>query len=418
MAISPGSYLDRYKLIAQAGEGGQGSVWQAFDERNQRMVALKLHQLHPQELGVVRSTTPSRSSTTSQRLRREADALRPLTHPSLVRCLGFFDDYEHNILGIVLEWIDGETLAQAVKSPAFSPSHRMWLLGHLVRALAYLHQKEIVHRDLKFGNVIVTRTFFDQPAAPENIKLVDLGVAAPVGNPNPLTVAGGFVGTSAYVAPEIVMRGKDPTLSASTTSDVFALGVLGWRLLTGEHPTGLSLRADFAQFVAFYEMVQLGSQVWPARGVVDGPWGEVLRRCLQMDTSARPYSAVEVVDILEGRRPLKEEPPEEMTTQDDVTTLYNAAVAPVIPVVPARTSSAPPPAQPSSQPPSPLLLTPTAPLVELEQRASYTNAPSPSLLPEAVPLAPTENHKILIVISAIATLLILGGSMALFFLRR
>lgn len=432
MAISPGSYLDRYKLIAQAGEGGQGSVWQALDERNQRTVALKLHQLNHQELGAVPRATNTSASTNSQRLRREADALRQLNHPSLVRCLGMFEDYERNILGIVLEWIDGQTLTQALKDPAFSSSHRMWLLGHLVRALAYLHQSEIVHRDLKFGNVIVTRAFLEQPSIPEHIKLVDLGVAAPVGNPNPLTVAGAFVGTSAYVAPEIVMRGKNPAMSASTASDVFALGVLGWRLLTGEHPAGLSLKADFSQFVAFYQVAQMGAQPWPARGSVEGPWGEVLLRCLRLDTQERPQSAVEIVDILEGRRPLRSAPEEEPHTQDDVTAIFNPSVAPVPPSGPSRAvPPASPPAHlaalPAARPSAPQPLTPTAPLVtsfeplpeRRDSRASMTPLPSSSSLPAIpAPDPPSGNRVLLIVISVSAALLLVGGLAVLFALRR
>lgn len=433
MAIVPGSYLDRYKLVAQAGEGGQGAVWQAIDERNgNRPVAIKLHQLSEKELGNVGSSVgapPStRHGTHLARLRREAEALRQLNHPSVVHCLGMFEDFEHDILGIVLEWIDGQTLAAATKNPQMSQTHRMWLLGHLIRSLAYLHQTGIVHRDLKFGNVLVTQAFWTNPAAPENVKLVDLGVAAAVGNPNPLTMMGMFVGTSAYVAPEIVLRGKNPALSASTASDVFAFGVMGWRLLCGEHPAGLPLKADFTRFVAFYQAALEGLQGWPAAGSVDGPWGEVLRRCLTLDVNERPRSAVDIVDQLEGRAPRVLAPAsassdhEPTTAEDNIPTRFfipserpSSVGAPpastrapqLFPAVqtplpgsrptpaptsrptptPASRPTPPPSSSPTPGPPGASPLTPTAPLTAPH---AYERPSSPALPPGMAPLPPAQ----------------------------
>jgi serine/threonine protein kinase len=488
MALSPGNYLDRYRLVAQVGEGGQGTVWKAVDDRTRQVVALKLHQLSPADRSPD-DPPDSTAFTHVQRLRREAESLQQLDHPSLVRCLGMFEDPQRDLLGLVLEWIDGQPLATAAKQPTFTEAHRMWLLGHLIRALAHLHQREIVHRDLKFNNVLVSHGFWESPAVPENVKLVDLGVAAPVGNPNPLTIAGAFVGTSAYVAPEIVMRGKNPALSASTASDVFAFGVLGWRLLTGKHPTGLSLKADFAQFVAFYQLALRGDHAWPALGSVDGPWGHVLRRCLRIEAHLRPQSASSVVDLLEGRAPL-ESIPEESTSQDEPPTrLYNqhddqaptsvhpayraplplpvpssvvrpspsflsepTPRAPTLPpssssltpappssssylasASPSSISTSPPPSSGSYGSPLPSVrgaqipapaplgssIPPTPPVAPAHHAPTIPSAqlPLPSPAPSLPAVAPP-NHRLLIGICIVASLVLVGGLVALFFLRQ
>ncbi|RYE92204.1 MAG: serine/threonine protein kinase, partial [Myxococcales bacterium] len=211
MSLKAGDQLDRYKLVAPVGEGGQGSVWKAIDEGGDRLVALKLHRLsRDQDGGSTRLPSQESEETHRERLRREAQALRQLDHPSLVRCLGMFEDYERDVLGLVLEWIEGSTLTVAARAPTMTDEHRMWVLGHLVRALAYMHQSGMVHRDLKFSNVLVSPMFWQYPSEPATIKLVDLGVAAPVGNPDPLTRAGGVVGTVAYLAPERIVPTTPP----------------------------------------------------------------------------------------------------------------------------------------------------------------------------------------------------------------
>lgn len=303
MSLRAGDHLDRYKLVAPVGEGGQGSVWKAIDEGGDRLVALKLHRLSREEAaGATRLPSQESEETHRERLRREAQALRQLDHPSLVRCLGMFEDYERDVLGLVLEWIEGSTLTVAARAPTMTDEHRMWVLGHLVRALGYMHQSGMVHRDLKFSNVLVSPMFWQYPSEPATIKLVDLGVAAPVGNPDPLTRAGGVVGTVAYLAPERVVPVNGQLSGATTASDVFAFGVLGWRLLTGQHPAGLSLGANVVRFLSTYELCLQGSQPWPIKGAVEGPWGDVLRRCLPLRPENRLDSAVAVVDLLDGRR--------------------------------------------------------------------------------------------------------------------
>ncbi len=302
MSLKPGDLLDRYKLLAPVGEGGQGSVWKALDERGDRLVALKLHRLSRDE-GAARKQSQESEETHRERLRREAQALRSLDHPSLVRCMGMFEDYEHDILGLVLEWIEGSTLTVAARSADMTEAHRMWVLGHLVRALAHMHQLGLVHRDLKFSNVLVSPLFWQYPSEAANIKLVDLGVAAPVGNPDPLTSAGGVVGTIAYLSPERIVPVNGAVSGATTASDVFAFVVLGWRLLSGQHPTGQPLGANILRFLTTYEMCLQSGDRWPLAGQVEGPWGEVLRQCLPLRPEARLESAVAVVDLLDGRRP-------------------------------------------------------------------------------------------------------------------
>jgi eukaryotic-like serine/threonine-protein kinase len=295
LAIVAGTQLDRYRLLEPVGEGSQGSVWKAVDpSRPNEPVALKLAPIPP----------GGASGPELERIRREAGALGRLNHPSLVRCHGLFEDYRNEVLGVVLEWVDGQSLTTAARDRQMTPAHKMWLLGHLVRALAYVHGAGVVHRDIKFGNVVVSHGFWAQPQRPEMVKLVDLGVAVAVGNPNPLTAMGKIVGTAAYVPPEVLTKGKNPRANASPRGDVFAFGVLGWRLLTGEHPSGVSANGEFVQFIAAYQGAMAGLLAWPAAGDVDGPWGDVLCACMSLDPAQRPESGVQIVSMLDGNTPV------------------------------------------------------------------------------------------------------------------
>jgi serine/threonine-protein kinase len=290
-AIATGVRLDRYQLVKPVADGGQGSVWKAFDTMTGAAVALK----------IVSEGVSATKAVEVERFRREAASLMQIQHPSIVHCHAKLEDREYGVMALVLEWVEGQTLNGAAVEPLMGPAHRMHLLGHLVRAIAHLHQAGIVHRDLKFGNVLVSHEFWANPSSPGTIKLVDLGVAAAVGNPRPLTQLGGVVGTAAYVAPELVLKGDDPRLAATYAGDVFAFGILGWRLLTGEHPTGLSLKASFFEFLEAYRDATEPGQPWPVKGSVDGPWGELLRRCLLIKPAERPANAVELASYLDGR---------------------------------------------------------------------------------------------------------------------
>lgn len=290
--LAPGARLDRFVLVQLAGEGAQGAVWKALDpKRPWEPLALKLVRIP--------RGGPTDLSTDVARIHREAQALRQLSHPSLVRCHGLFEDYGADVLGVVLDWVEGQALSEVVDDKRMSNEHRAWVLRHVAYALAYIHGAGLVHRDIKLPNVLVTRHFWDEPSQAAHIKLVDLGVAAPVGNPRPLTDIGGLIGTAAYVAPELVLLRQRGERSAHPAGDVFAFGIMGWRLMTGSHPTGLPPSSSFWDYVRYYQGVSTGQNPFPV-GQVEGLWGNVLRRCLTLDVEQRLATGSHIVAAVEG----------------------------------------------------------------------------------------------------------------------
>ena len=245
MGLESGDRVDRYVLRARLGEGGQGEVWRADDP---------LEPDRPKALKLVRVASASGSQL--ERLRREARRLVQLKHPSLVACHALFEDLHHDIVGIVMEFADGLPLDDIVHDPDLSEQDRLLLLAHVASALGYVHQRNVVHRDIKLENVVVTRGFRAEPANPSTVKLIDFGIAVESDNPKPLTQIGHVIGTPPYLAPELI----DPQMwggkgAATPTSDVFAFGVLALKLLTRDpsaHPTGLPPRAQTSEYAIAY----------------------------------------------------------------------------------------------------------------------------------------------------------------------
>ncbi len=280
---APGERVDRYVLLQVLGEGGQGAVWKAEDP---------LDREHPRALKLV-PLNKSRPSDV-ERIRREARALARLSHPSLVSCHGLFEDLRLGLLGLSMDFVDGASLRSLRDDPSFTPRHRVALLGHIARALAYLHSEAVVHRDLKPENVLVTSAFADAPDDPANVKLVDFGIASEEGNPNPLTALDSVVGTLSYLAPEMVDPGFFGRQMSSPAADVFAFGVLAWQLLSDtRHPTGLPARATIIEYGLEYRRVAQLGLPFPSGGP-EGEWGALLQGCLAVRAADRIQNGAEL----------------------------------------------------------------------------------------------------------------------------
>lgn len=284
MEISPGARIDRYLLVEPLGEGGQGSVWKAVDALDAtRTVALKLVS--------IAQTKP----TQLERVRREARALAKLEHSCLVRCEGLFEDFKASVLGLVLELVDGKSLADALDDQRFKPELRWAVLQHVGRALAHLHDRHIIHRDLKPENIVLAEGFWTAPHDPSTVKIIDFGIAAEEGNPNPLTAYGNVIGTPAYMAPELIdatyFAGGRPTPAV----DVFAFGVVAWILLVGGHPTGLSAESTLVDYAMEYRKVVTGERTWALTG---GP--PFVAQCLEPRPERRLQSGADVVRAIQG----------------------------------------------------------------------------------------------------------------------
>ena len=287
--LRPGATVDRYRLVAPAGEGGQGSVWRAEDPlRDGAPVALKL---------VPVASSPAGSI---ERFRREARSLARLAHPSLPRCHALFEDLKHDVVGLALDFIEGSPLAVLMASESLSREHRVWILRHLAAALAYIHEADVVHRDVKPQNVMIGERFVAHPEDPAGVKLVDFGIAAAPHNPAPITMKGGVTGTIDYLAPEMI----DPTFWKEQRDgperDVFALGVLGFELLRGKHPAAILLGStpDAApgDLMLVYR-AQAGKDTWPPD--VDGdPLATFYRKSLALRVGDRARNGAALVPLL------------------------------------------------------------------------------------------------------------------------
>jgi eukaryotic-like serine/threonine-protein kinase len=212
----------RYRLEHAVARGGAGVVWRATDTSLGRPVAVKL--LRP-EL--------EDDTTTVTRLKREAAAAAALTHPNAVVV---YDIGEHDgRVHLVMEWVDGVSL-DALLAQGTLPADEVALIGHdVARALAAAHDRGLVHRDVKPSNILVTRTGV--------AKIADFGIATVLGGAQSrLTDTGAVVGTAGYLAPEQL---SDAPIDPRT--DVYALGLVLNRAVTGNEPFGTGTAFEIAQ---------------------------------------------------------------------------------------------------------------------------------------------------------------------------
>jgi serine/threonine protein kinase len=210
MSFDRGDRLGKYEIVASIGSGGMGDVYRALDPRLEREVAIK----------VIRSLS---SNTEAQaRLWREARAAASVSHPGVCQIYDVGESDEQ--LYIVMELLNGEPLANRLKSGALKPDEAVTTTLGILGALGALHSRQIVHRDLKPSNVFLTDG---------GIKLLDFGLArsrAAIGAAEQtLTKTGMVVGTPRYMAPEQWMEGGlDPR------SDLFATGAMLFEMLSGQ----------------------------------------------------------------------------------------------------------------------------------------------------------------------------------------
>lgn len=214
----PGDVLGKYQLIEVLGQGGSCRVYRGKHTRLPIHVAVKV-------LNSELSCDPS----VLLQLREEAALLAGLNHPNIVRLWDFDDEGKHPY--IVTELVDGRTLAELIEqSGPLMPDWAVYIMAQVVDGLAAAHQLGIVHRDIKPGNILLTK---DGKA-----KLVDLGLAlvgrATAGSDRPdLTPTRSHVmGTAAYIAPE---QARSPD-TCDHRADMYSLGATFFHALTGRLP--------------------------------------------------------------------------------------------------------------------------------------------------------------------------------------
>ncbi len=200
----------RFSLIAFLGQGCSGSVWKAFDQQLNRLVAIKVP--HPN------------MHSTADLFLREARAASRLNHPNIVQILEVGKEQETCFL--LSELIDGITLAERLQNKQLTIEESVDLLIEIAQALEYAHSMGIVHRDLKPHNILIGKN--------GSIKIVDFGLAKDWNDKDAtLTQTGSVIGTPAYMSPEQANGGD---CKPKSTTDIYSFGVVFFQLLTGDVP--------------------------------------------------------------------------------------------------------------------------------------------------------------------------------------
>jgi serine/threonine-protein kinase len=210
--ISPGTTLGgRYRLEERIASGGMGDVWRAVDDVLGRTVAVKI---------LLPSLLDEQGFT--ERFRVEARTMATINHPGVVDIYDYGSD---DTVGayLVMEYVEGDALSRTLaKFQRLTPARTMALVAQAADALHAAHQRGVVHRDVKPGNLLV------RPNG--TLVLTDFGIARSAGAAQ-LTAAGSVLGTASYISPEQAMGG-----SATTLSDIYALGVVAYQCLAGRRP--------------------------------------------------------------------------------------------------------------------------------------------------------------------------------------
>jgi hypothetical protein len=281
MALSPGSRLGPYEILAPLGAGGMGEVYRARDERLKREVAIKV--------------LPASYSQDADRLRRfeqEAQAAGGLNHPNITAVYDFGS--HEGAPYIVTELLEGETLRSALAGARLSPRKAIDYAQQVANGLAAAHDKGIVHRDLKPENLLVTRG--------GRVKILDFGLAkltqtdrAAEATSLPTATAGtepGVVlGTLGYMSPEQV-RGQP----ADARSDIFSFGAILYEMLSGNRAFRGASAADTMAAILREDPPELSV----TNQSVPPGLERIVRHCLEKAPEQRFHSAHDLAFDLEA----------------------------------------------------------------------------------------------------------------------
>jgi serine/threonine protein kinase/Tol biopolymer transport system component len=279
--VAPGTRFGPYEVLSALGAGGMGEVYRARDTRLERTVAIKVLPPHLAD-------DPERRA----RFEREARAASALNHPHIctLHDIGRQDGVDY----LVLEYVDGETLADRLQKGPLPLEQALRVGAQLADALDKAHRAGIVHRDLKPGNVVLTKS---------GAKLLDFGLArvadgfagpgtlstAPT-RLRPLTEAGALLGTYQYMAPE-QLEGQE----ADARTDIFALGSVLYEMVTGRRAFEGKSQASLIGAILKDEPPPI-SKLQP---MTPPALDRLVRRCLAKDPDARWQSAADVAAELE-----------------------------------------------------------------------------------------------------------------------
>jgi eukaryotic-like serine/threonine-protein kinase len=259
MTCTPGATLgSRYSLQHKIGSGGYSEVWQAQDAVLDRPVAIKL--LHPEY---------AESAEALQRFRTEAQLAGRLSDGNVARVYDFCDTGYAGPPFLVMEFIDGPTLADVLRGNPVGPARTMDILAQAASGLNAAHSAGLVHRDIKPSNIMI---------APGNVvKIMDFGLSHSLASA-PITRTGMVAGTPSFMAPE-----RSSGARATPASDLYSLGVVGYECLAGSPPfSGTPLEVALAHRFGVFP---------PLPASTPAPVAELIARLTARDPGDRPDNA-------------------------------------------------------------------------------------------------------------------------------
>jgi Tol biopolymer transport system component/tRNA A-37 threonylcarbamoyl transferase component Bud32 len=286
VAIQLGTSLGPYEIIELIGSGGMGEVYRARDKRLDRSVAIKV--LH---------SDLTETSDLRARFEREARAVSSLSHPHI--CVLYDVGVHEGMHFIVMEYLEGETLAQRLEKGPLSPAEVLRIGIQVADALEKAHRSGLVHRDLKPANIMLT---------PSGAKVLDFGLAKESASAKaavsatamtlmtqskPLTQEGVIVGTFQYMAPE-QLEGRE----ADPRSDIFAFGCVLYQMIAGRAPFGGKTQASIIASILASDPPPPSSLVPMSPPALD----YIVRTCLAKDPDDRFQNAHDVKLQLEWVR--------------------------------------------------------------------------------------------------------------------
>jgi eukaryotic-like serine/threonine-protein kinase len=272
-AFPPGTRIGSYEVVAGLGAGGMGEVYRARDTRLDRTVALK-------RLNADVAWRPEGHA----RFEREARAISRLNHPHI--CTLFDVIQVDGTDFLVMELVDGETLAGRLQRGPLTVSETIRLGAQIADALAAAHRQNVVHRDLKPANIMLTS---------RGIKLLDFGLAAlrgedPLSGDPHLTTTGTILGTPAYMAPE-QLQGRP----VDARADLFALGAVMHEMLTGRRAFEGESSAEVAVAILEHDPQPISK----VRDDVPEALNRAIRACLAKNPDERWQNAADLARQLQ-----------------------------------------------------------------------------------------------------------------------
>src|SRR5215472_17441992 len=291
LALSTGTRLGPYEILAPLGAGGMGEVYRARDTRLERTVAIK----------VVKSQL-THSSELRTRFEREAKVVSQLQHPHICVLHDVGRDGATDFL--VMEFLEGESLSNRLKKGPLATQELLKIAMEIADALDKAHRAGVIHRDLKPANVMLTKT---------GAKLLDFGLAKPAGmaaasgagapllsaavttsSPSPqlspLTTQGAIVGTIQYMSPEQI-EGKE----ADARADIFAFGAVLYEMATGKRAFEGKSQISVASAI----LEKDPEPVSAIRNPISPVLAHVIARALQKDPEKRWQSASDIAAELQ-----------------------------------------------------------------------------------------------------------------------